>query len=87
MPPTGLRPRPNPAGKLKTTDIVGLTIGGQTPWCGREVGERAVAAIHFTSGLPRSGSTLLAALLRQTPGFAAGMSGPLAGLFGALLVR
>lgn len=41
--------------------------------------------IHFISGLPRSGSTLLAALLRQNPRFHAGMSGPLAGLFGALL--
>lgn len=41
--------------------------------------------IHFVSGLPRSGSTLLAALLRQNPRFQAGMSGPLAGLFGALL--
>jgi sulfotransferase len=45
----------------------------------------AVAAIHFISGLPRSGSTLLAALLRQNPRFEAGMSGPLAGLFGALV--
>jgi sulfotransferase len=44
-----------------------------------------MAAIHFISGLPRSGSTLLAALLRQNPHFEAGMSGPLAGLFGALL--
>ncbi len=43
------------------------------------------AEIHFISGLPRSGSTLLAALLRQNPRFQAGMSGPLAGLFGALL--
>ncbi|MCX6470487.1 MAG: sulfotransferase [Corynebacteriales bacterium] len=42
-------------------------------------------AIHFISGLPRSGSTLLSALLRQNPRFEAGMSGPLAGLFGALL--
>jgi sulfotransferase len=41
--------------------------------------------IHFISGLPRSGSTLLAALLRQNPRFHAGMSGPLAGMFGALL--
>jgi sulfotransferase len=41
--------------------------------------------IHFISGLPRSGSTLLAALLCQNPRFHAGMSGPLAGMFGALL--
>ena len=44
-----------------------------------------MSKIHFISGLPRSGSTLLAALLRQNPRFQAGMSGPLAGLFGALL--
>ncbi|ORA79080.1 sulfotransferase [Mycobacterium malmoense] len=44
-----------------------------------------MASMHFISGLPRSGSTLLAALLRQNPRFEAGMSGPLAGLFGALL--
>lgn len=44
-----------------------------------------MSAVHFISGLPRSGSTLLAALLRQNPRFHAGMSGPLAGLFGALL--
>ncbi|MBE7213013.1 MAG: sulfotransferase [Gluconacetobacter diazotrophicus] len=34
--------------------------------------------IHFISGLPRSGSTLLAALLQQNPRFRAGMSSPLA---------
>ena len=44
-----------------------------------------MATMHFISGLPRSGSTLLAAVLRQNPRFQAGMSGPLAGLFGALL--
>jgi len=44
-----------------------------------------VQRIHFISGLPRSGSTLLAALLRQNPRFHAGMSGPVAGLVGSLL--
>ncbi len=44
-----------------------------------------MAVMHFISGLPRSGSTLLAALLRQNPRFDAGMSGPLAGLFDALV--
>ncbi len=34
--------------------------------------------MHFISGLPRSGSTLLAALLRQNPSLRAGTSGPLA---------
>ncbi len=36
--------------------------------------------IHFISGLPRSGSTLLAALLRQNPAVHAGMTSPLASL-------
>ena len=35
---------------------------------------------HFISGLPRSGSTLLSALLRQNPDFHAGMSSGLAPL-------
>ncbi len=43
------------------------------------------AAIHFISGLPRAGSTLLAALLRQNPRFRAGMTGPAGALFTALL--
>ncbi len=36
---------------------------------------------HFISGLPRSGSTLTAAILRQNPRFHAGMSSPVASLF------
>ncbi len=36
--------------------------------------------IHFISGLPRSGSTLLAAILRQNPRFHAGISSPVASL-------
>jgi sulfotransferase len=40
--------------------------------------------MHFISGLPRSGSTLLSALLRQNPRFAAGVTSPLAGLCGLL---
>ena len=41
--------------------------------------------IHFISGLPRSGSTLLAAILRQNPRIHAGMSSPLAALFRNLM--
>ncbi|NES79804.1 MULTISPECIES: sulfotransferase [Okeania] len=41
--------------------------------------------IHFISGLPRSGSTLLGALLRQNPVFHAGMSSPVGGLVNRLL--
>jgi sulfotransferase len=44
-----------------------------------------VRAIQFISGLPRSGSTLLAALLRQNPRFHANMSGPLAGMANVML--
>jgi sulfotransferase len=42
---------------------------------------------HFISGLPRSGSTLLSAILRQNPRFEAGMSGPVAGLVGTMLAE
>ena len=41
--------------------------------------------IHFIAGLPRAGSTLLAALLRQNPRFFAGMTSPVGSLFNALL--
>ena len=37
--------------------------------------------IHFISGLPRSGFTLLSAILRQNPRFHAGMSSPVTSLF------
>ena len=40
---------------------------------------------HFISGLPRSGSTLLSALLRQNPRFYAGVTSPVASLVGSLL--
>jgi len=43
-----------------------------------------VNRIHFLSGLPRSGSTLLAAILRQNPEITAGMMGPVATIFRAL---
>jgi sulfotransferase len=42
---------------------------------------------HFISGLPRSGSTLTAALLRQNPRFHAGMSSPVAALFEGVLAQ
>jgi len=40
--------------------------------------------IHFISGLPRSGSTLLAAILRQNPRFHAGMSTVMGPLFSTI---
>ena len=40
--------------------------------------------VHFLSGLPRSGSTLLAAILAQNPALSAGMSSPLASLVSGL---
>jgi sulfotransferase len=47
-------------------------------------GELTVAVtdqLHFISGLPRSGSTLFSAILRQNPSFYAAMSTPLGGLY------
>ncbi len=40
---------------------------------------------HFISGLPRSGSTLMGAVLKQNPRFHAGMSSPVASLFDTLI--
>ncbi|MEM9970954.1 MAG: sulfotransferase [Pseudomonadota bacterium] len=42
---------------------------------------------HFISGLPRSGSTMTAAVLRQNPDFHAAMSGPIAGLFEGMIAQ
>jgi len=41
--------------------------------------------LHFISGLPRSGSTLLSSLLRQNPRFSAGISSPVAPMCNSLL--
>ena len=41
--------------------------------------------LHFISGLPRSGSTLLSGILNQNPDFHAGMSSPVASLVNATL--
>ena len=40
---------------------------------------------HFISGLPRSGSTLLSAILNQNPRFHAGVSSPVASFFSSLV--
>jgi sulfotransferase len=42
---------------------------------------------HFISGLPRAGSTLTAAILRQNPRFHAGMSSPVASLFDGVIAQ
>jgi sulfotransferase len=42
---------------------------------------------HFISGLPRSGSTLLSAILRQNPRFHAGMSSPVASFFESIIAQ
>jgi sulfotransferase len=43
------------------------------------------ANIHFISGLPRAGSTLLSAILRQNPKFHASMTGPVGSLVDGML--
>ena len=44
-------------------------------------------AFHFISGLPRSGSTLMSAILRQNPRFSAGISSPVASLFEGVVAQ
>src|SRR6202023_1837255 len=63
-----------------------------TLWCGpsdagsnKSTRSRMSLAIHFISGLPRAGSTLLSAILRQNPRFHAGMTGPVGSLVEAML--
>jgi sulfotransferase len=41
--------------------------------------------LHFISGLPRAGSTLLAGILRQNPRFHAAMTSPVGALFSVML--
>src|ERR1700740_756630 len=42
---------------------------------------------HFISGLPRSGTTLLSALLSQNPRFRPGMTSPLADIMGVVMAE
>src|SRR5438874_8813939 len=48
---------------------------------------KSVRKFHFISGLPRSGSTLLAAILNQNPRFRAGMTSPLADIMGVVIAE
>lgn len=47
----------------------------------------APKTFHFISGLPRSGTTLLAAILNQNPRFRAGMTSPLADIMGVVIAE
>lgn len=49
------------------------------------VGGEGMSQFHFISGLPRSGSTLLSAILLQNPRFHAGMTSPVGSLFSSVL--
>lgn len=42
---------------------------------------------HFISGLPRAGTTLLAAILNQNPRFRAGMTSPVADIMGVVVAE
>ena len=46
---------------------------------------KGLPQFHFISGLPRSGSTLLSAILLQNPRFHAGMTSPVGALFSGVL--
>ncbi len=48
---------------------------------------RPPGKLHFISGMPRSGSTLLSAILRQNPRFHAGMTSPLGDMVSALVAE
>jgi sulfotransferase len=44
-------------------------------------------ALHLISGLPRSGSTLLSAILRQNPRFSAGVTSPVSSIIASILPK
>ncbi|HBK06895.1 MAG TPA: sulfotransferase family protein [Acetobacteraceae bacterium] len=80
----------------RRTNLAGGGAAGIKPilpgpsWCklraSRSKGGQDVQnGIHFISGLPRAGSTLLSALLRQNPRFSAGMTSPVGSIFNAML--
>jgi len=48
---------------------------------------KSTRKFHFISGLPRSGSTLLAAILNQNPRFRSGMTSPLADIMGVVMAE
>jgi sulfotransferase len=48
---------------------------------------KSARKFHFISGMPRSGSTLLAAILNQNPRFRAGMTSPLADIMGVVMAE
>ena len=44
-------------------------------------------SFHFNTGLPRSGSTLLSAILSQNPRFSANVTSPLASVATAIIAQ
>ena len=48
---------------------------------------KSARKFHFISGLPRAGTTLLAAILNQNPRFRAGMTSPLADIMGVVIAE
>ena len=48
---------------------------------------KSTRKFHFISGMPRSGSTLLAAILNQNPRFRSGMTSPLADIMGVVMAE
>lgn len=73
--------------KIVTRPSHGIIWTRPPGWMARPLEEtiRMASKVHLISGLPRSESTLLSALLRQNPRFHAGMTSPVAALFGGLL--
>ena len=57
------------------------------PRHGEQITLSSPQTFHFIAGLPRAGSTLLAALLLQNPRFHAGMTSPVGSLFGSLMAQ
>ena len=70
------------AGLQSTSPITGEGLMPAAPHVAK-----SARKFHFISGLPRSGSTLLAAILNQNPRFRAGMTSPLADIMGVVMAE
>jgi sulfotransferase len=71
--------------KRKITALVIQQLCGKSKHKDSHRAMKISKKFHFISGLPRAGSTLLAAILRQNPRFHAGISSPMGAFFGSLL--
>src|SRR6185437_8202016 len=83
--PSGRASRPRRLGRFWRIDVTDPEGSAHMPAAPGVV--KPARKGHFISGLPRSGTTLLAAILNQNPRFRAGMTSPLADIMGVVMAE